>query len=257
MLKIRPSAQEAQAREARVGCGIGRLDDLLDGGLPAGSATLVIGPAFVGKELLPARFVLEGLRTGAPAVVVTTRTPVAMLRRKLAAIDPGYQGHEEAGLVRFVDAHSRLGGHGLDAGQRHAEFVDGPEDLEGIARAVDHAMGRFSEARSHRLVVDSLSTIAACARPEEALRFTHHLLARAQARRATCMLALERGMHPDPEIQGFLHLVDGAVELKREGGKALLHAQGLGLTEDRGWVEYSFTATDLHITGSFSVGRIR
>src|SRR5581483_7169188 len=73
---------------SKVEIGVRRLDDLLEGGLPAGSTTLVYGPPFLGKELLTRLFLLHGLRSGIPGILVLTSTATSDARQQLAQLDP-------------------------------------------------------------------------------------------------------------------------------------------------------------------------
>lgn len=58
------NAQPPAPGGARCGFGIKGLDRMLSGGLPAGSATLLLGPPGGGKTLLGLRFLAEGARLG-------------------------------------------------------------------------------------------------------------------------------------------------------------------------------------------------
>jgi circadian clock protein KaiC len=69
ILRRQPPSPPPPEAPARLGTGVAGLDELLGGGLPAGAAVLVAGPAGSGKSTLATQFVAAGLRRGEPAAV--------------------------------------------------------------------------------------------------------------------------------------------------------------------------------------------
>lgn len=240
----------------KISTGVKRLDELLDGGLPQGSATLVYGPPFIGKETLARLFLCAGLRAGAPGILVVTGASAAEARAQMGALDPHYAEAEKGGLVRFVDAYSRS--IGADEPSPGVEYVDGPFNLNELSTAVNTAQGKaLQQDHGHRLVLDSVSTLIAYTNPQTTFRFLQVFLGKARRAGATSLLLLEKGMHSEADVQMIKHLMDGVVEFKCENTKDFLHVEGIGVTEDRGWVEYRFTERTIELTGSFAAGRIR
>jgi KaiC/GvpD/RAD55 family RecA-like ATPase len=240
----------------KVETGVKRLDDLLDGGLPPSSTTLVYGPAFVGKEVLARLYFLRGLSLGQPGIFVLTGAAASDVRAQLAAMDPRYPQWEKDGLALFVDTYSRS--IGAEDDHPHAEYVDGPMNLNAVSLAVSNAQRKIiPDHPSHRMVFDSVSTLVTYANAQTTFRFLQVLVGKAKRAGATSLLLLQAGMHPDADVQTFKHLADGIVEVKSEGGTNLLHVLGVGVTENRGWVEYRFSEKTFDVVGSFAAGRIR
>lgn len=240
----------------KVETGVRRLDDMLDGGLPLGSTTLVYGPPFIGKELLTRLYALAAWRKGIPAILVLTGDAASDVRAQLGQLDPKYVEYERRGLVHYVDTYSRS--IGAEDDHPSTEYVDGPVNLNAVSLAVNNAQRKvIAEHAEHRLVVDSLSTIVTYTNAQTTFRFLQVLVGKAKRAGATSMLLLEQGMHADSEVQTFKHLADGVIEFRSEGATNLLNVMGLGVTENRGFVEYRFTPTTLDVTGSFAAGRIR
>lgn len=241
---------------ARVETGVKRLDDMLDGGIPAGATALLYGPPFIGKDVLARLFLLAGCRKGIPGILLLTGDAASDVRKQLAGMDPRYPEYEANGLVHFVDTYSRS----IGAEDEHpcCEYVDSPVNLNAVSLAVNNAQRKIiSQYAEHRLVVDSLSTIITYTNAQTTFRFLQILVGKAKRAGATTVMLLEQGMHADNEVQTFKHLADGVIEMKSEGPLNLLSILGLGVTENRGFVEYRFTPTSLDVTGSFSAGRIR
>lgn len=239
-----------------ISTGVRRLDELLRGGVPASSQTLIYGAPFLGKDVLAHGFALANLREERPAVFLLTNDAAVNVRKHLQTMDAAYATYEANGLVRFIDAYSRSLGIAED--QPHTEYVDGVLNLNGLSVAVNNAEKAAATGHEHHtLVVDSVSTIIAMTNPQTAFRFLQVLVGKTRMSGATGMLLLDHGMHTDAEVQMFKHLMSGVIELKQENGKNLLRVEGIGVTEDRSWVEYRFNGTSFEITGSFAAGRIR
>lgn len=65
----------------RSSTGLPGLDEMLDGGLPVGTATMVAGGAGTGKTLMGLHFINAGVAQGEPGVIVTFQENPAQLRR--------------------------------------------------------------------------------------------------------------------------------------------------------------------------------
>lgn len=229
---------------------------MLDGGVPLQSCTLAYGPPFIGKELLAKLFFLHGLRNGIPGIMVLTGAAASDVRQTLAEIDPKYPEWEKQGLAQFVDTYSRA--IGAEDDSPTTEYVDGPVNLNAVSLAVNNAQRKIiGEHPHHRLIFDSVSTLVTYTNAQTTFRFLQVLVGKAKRAGATSMLLLEQGMHTDAEVQMFKHLTDGVIELKTEGPNTMLSVIGIGVTENRGWVEYRFTDSSIEVTGSFAAGRIR
>ena len=236
--------------------GIKRLDELLKGGLPERSSTLLYGAPFLGKEVLVRQYILTNLEKKVPAVVVLTDASASDVRKQLAAMDSKYPLYEKAGLIRFVDTYSRS----IGIAENHAciEYVDGLMNFNAVSLAINNAEREFiREYPQHAFVLDSVSTVIAYTNAATAFRYLQVLLGKTKAAGATGLLTLSQGMHADAEVQMVKHLVDGIIELRSDQGKNLLHIEGAGTVDSRGWVEYRLAENAVEITGSFAAGRIR
>lgn len=233
-----------------------RLDDLLDGGLPPNSTTLVFGPPFLGKEVLTKLYLLHGLRNGIPGIMILTGEAASDVRAKLTALEPTFPELEKRGLAHFVDTYSRS--IGAEDDQPNCEYVDGPVNLNAVSLAVNNAQRKIiADHPHHRVVFDSVSTLITYTNAQTTFRFLQVLIGKAKRAGATSLLLLEQGMHSDAEVQTFKHLCDGVIETKSEGPTTMISVMGVGVTENRGWIEYKFTEKSFDLVGSFAAGRIR
>ncbi len=184
----------------RVPTGIKRLDSLLEGGIPAGSAVMVYGPPFLGKETLARRYVLASLAAGLPAVYVLTNAATDEVRADLLAADPRYKQAEDDHRARFVDTYSR--GIGAADSFKDAVYLDGALDLNGISLAVNKAQAAImGKHEAHALVVDSVSTLIAYSNAQTAFRFLQTLIGRTRRVGATGLYLMDQGMHTDADVR--------------------------------------------------------
>jgi KaiC/GvpD/RAD55 family RecA-like ATPase len=159
--------------------GVRRLDDMLDGGLPVNSCTLIYGPPFIGKEVLTRLFFLSGLRQGIPGILIVTGTAASDVRQQLALLDPKYPEWEKAGLAQFVDTYSKS--IGAEDDSPVTEYVDGPVNLNAISLAVNNAQRKIiGEHATHRLVFDSVSTLVTYTNAQTTFRFLQVLVGKAK-----------------------------------------------------------------------------
>jgi KaiC/GvpD/RAD55 family RecA-like ATPase len=236
--------------------GVTRLDDLLGGGIPVGSATLVYGPPFIGKEVMARRAILAGLEDGVPALLVLANATAADTLHAFAAMDAKFEDYTGKGLVRVVDAYSRA--VGADDPMEGVTYVDNAVDLNAVSVAVNDAQRAFiRDHDQHRALIDSVSTLMAYTNPQTTFRFLQVLLGKMKRAGATTFLLMDAGMHSDTDVQMMKHVTQGVLEVKTENDRTLARVEGLGVTANPGWVAYRFTDTDVDLTGSFTAGRIR
>jgi len=88
-----------------VSTGSGELDALLGGGLSPGTATLLVGPAGVGKTTATVQCVLAALERGSPAVYFLFDERLPTLLKRSAALGMDLQPHLDSGLleIRAID----------------------------------------------------------------------------------------------------------------------------------------------------------
>ena len=247
-LKLEISTEKAKTGNAR-------LDDLLMGGVPFGSNVLCIGPAFIGKETLIDRFLLEGLQKGIPSLVVTTDISPQEIREEMNYIAPGVEQFEKMGLLRYIDVYSKS--MGIQDEDPYTVYVDHPTDYAGINRAIEMLTKQFREkSPTYRMAVRSISTLVTYSDPTSTYKFLQAVTGKVKRAKIVSMFTMDRGMHSDTEIQTLAHLMDGSVEFKTDGVKTFLSVQGLTDVQSRAWIQYTYTKKGLNI-GSFALDHIR
>jgi KaiC/GvpD/RAD55 family RecA-like ATPase len=243
--------------EVKVKSGVRRLDDLLYGGFPAGAQLLLNGPAHTGKDILARLFSVEGLKLGIPSIWVVTDKTWNQVRDDLVGLYPKYEEAEKAGMVRFVDLYSRsVGSTQSNPAVRLLSSTD-KGVLEQLAQTVNGLTEELKEKYpTYRLIFESVSTVTAYLDTTATFRFLQPFIGRRKIDQAVSYYVLDRGMHSDADLETLEHMVDGSLNLKIEQLKTFLSLKGVGETQSRAWIGYTFTKRSLNL-GSFSLDHIR
>src|SRR5690606_10874196 len=124
---------------SRLSTGVAGLDELLGGGVPKLSTTVVMGGTGTGKTLLGLHFLLEGARRGEVGVLFTLEETLDQLRRIADAYGFDLSRFEEEGLLHLV--------------------YTPPIELS-TDKFLDRARDLAAEVEAKRAVLDSLSSLA-------------------------------------------------------------------------------------------------
>ena len=251
-------AVETECAEEKVKTGIDRLDDLMLGGMPFSSNVLYVGPPFIGKETAMMMFVSEGLKKGVPAILITTSHPPVEVSRQIAPIMPTFLEFDQLGLVHWIDATGSQNDLGPPSSGSHVIRVSGPEDFDGISKALDGILEGI-ERDGHpycRLAYWSLSMSVSRTDEKDAYHFIQTMAAKMRQTKAVGVYALERGMHTEQQLESIQHQMTGAVLFKTETKKTMLSVHGVCDVQTRDWIDYKHTNKAVMI-GAFSLERIR
>lgn len=179
--------------------GVEGLDALLPEGLSYDLQLMVQGDTGVGKSVLAAQFLYEGLVVGDACVYLACDEPPAQMRLHMAGFRLGTAAYERSGQLLMVDAYGR-------ELSREPRVVPDPFNLDELflyeKRALDEAL---ASGRRVRLVVDSLSSVLAANRPLDILEFASHRLRYLRARRIFTLDAFVSGVLDERTLAGLAH----------------------------------------------------
>jgi hypothetical protein len=254
------SSRPAPLKDGRASTGLGRLDELLLGGLPPKAQVILIGPPFTGKEILLYTFLSEGLKRGESVIVVSTSRGPGEVAQEIGMVMPQFREFEQLGRVHWIDASnpSATPTLGESGGAVHA-VVKGPGDYAGILAALAAAVkrgGSGGKERSYRVGVMSLSACIAQGDEKSTFTFLPNIVGILKQRNAMGLYLVDPGTLSDAQVESTLSRMEGAVHFKQDRGKTVLSIQGLGEVATRDWVEYRATNRSLTL-GSFALERIR
>ena len=184
-----------QTSYPRIETGVRNLDMILDGGLPAGSATVISGPPGGGKTILAQQVCFHHGTAARPAIYFSTLSePTAKTLRHLSQFSFYDQAKVDSGAVRFIDLGVILRSDGLE-------------------RASALLMGHIKSARPSLVVVDSFKVFDDMARSREEVRkFSYELAVGLMAWEVTALLVGEYG--PDDVVSyPLFSVVDGMITM--------------------------------------------
>jgi len=173
----RPSAQAVPG--APLATGVPALDELLGGGLPAGTATAVVGPAGIGKTTIAMHFLSQSSAAERGLHFGFFESPAQLLAK--------------ADRLGLDFAQKMAGGHLEVMWQPRGEHI-----LDELAyRLLDTVRDRAVK----RVVIDGLAAFLDCATDQERLgRLLVCLMNELAARGATTLLTLEGPESPGPRM---------------------------------------------------------
>jgi circadian clock protein KaiC len=190
----------------RLAFGVVGLDEMLRGGLPAGSTTLVLGTPGAGKTLAGLHFLVAGARRGEPGLVATFHEPPDALATKGAGVGLELGAHLESGLLRVL--WQPAAEQSLDAWAHE------------LLRLVD-------QHRPCRVVLESLVELERLVRhaPERLAPFLTALVGRLTAAGATTLVTAEIGTVIGQEVRvpTLSAAVDNALLLRYVELRSQLH----------------------------------
>jgi circadian clock protein KaiC len=131
-----PAAPDRAEPCGRLSTGVAALDEMMDGGIPAGDSVLVAGPSGAGKSVLAAQFIASGAAAGEPGVLVV------------------FEEHPKEYVRRAMQL-------GIDLAARVEEGVLEVIYLRPLDLSPDETLFEIGEAvrrlRAKRVVIDSMS----------------------------------------------------------------------------------------------------
>jgi circadian clock protein KaiC len=130
---------EPEAPDERVRTGAKGLDEMLGGGLPRASSTVVLGGTGTGKTLLGLQFLVEGAANGEPGILFTLEETSNQLRHIARGFGWDLRRFEEQGLFTF----------------RYVSPVELSTDC-----FLDQARQEVERLGARRVVLDSLTSMA-------------------------------------------------------------------------------------------------
>jgi len=235
--------------------GIDRLDELLKGGIPEVTNTLLYAPPFIGKETILKNFVLSGLRGGEPVIFVLTDKSFSEMREEMQGMDKNFIQYENEGKVKYIDVYSK--GVELQEEGQNVIFVDSPINRERITASIISTEREFAKKyERHRLIFDSISTLIVYSDAKAVFRFLQVVSGTCKRLGATSIFSMTRGMHEEIEVQTIKHLMDGVIEMREEGSRMQIRVQGCGEVVSRNWIDYVLEKDEIKLTGAFRMSRV-
>jgi circadian clock protein KaiC len=216
----------------KIGSGVAGLDDVLDGGVPAGRLYLLEGDPGTGKTTLALQFLLDGRRAGERVAFITLSE--SRMELTASAASHGWS-LDDVEIREYVAAADALSPDGQVTMFR-------PSEVE-LLETVRHLLHDIEAINPDRVVVDSLSELRLLA--QDSFRYRRQLLALKEfflSRQCTVLLlddrtAGDRDRHVQSIVHGVIHLEQLAPEYGSERRRLRL-SKIRGTSYRGGWHDY-------------------
>jgi circadian clock protein KaiC len=241
-----PKRAPRDGKAARKSTGVAGLDDMLGGGLPACSATLLLGPTGVGKTAMGLQF-LAGCTAEEPGLILGFYEPPEQVFGRAASLAPAIPALVESGVVDMIwqspseDVMDRVASdmisHIRNRGVRRL-LVDGllgfrdmtvnPDRLAGFYRALTNELRALGVTIIYTMEAPELvgpimrAPIARLTPVAENLILLRYVEHHAQLKRLISVMKL-RDSQFDPRLRAF-EILEGGVVIgdSFDGERALL-----------------------------------
>jgi len=216
----------------RISTGVIGLNQLLKGGIPAGSMVLVIGAPGSGKSTLGKQFLFDSLTRQRPSVLVDTFEPLELAKETMAAL--GWGGPILDQMI-FLDCYS------WRTGQVKQKYSASPKNLTDSSLVLSDLLREMIDASSRaRFVIDSFSDFVLHAGAAQAQKFLESIKAKLAERRVTSLVMLEAGVHEEKVNAVLEYVTDGTIRMQyEEQGRSLMVSRMLGTPATMKWIPFT------------------
>ncbi len=223
------AGQEAQRRSILTG--VKSVDAVLDGGLPAASNILLIGPVGSGKSCFCRNFLAEGLGQYESCMLVTIDDAPSLVRKELDGLLGGQKltYYEVSNVLAIVDAFSWC-----------AEVKEvAKKSPDGSFCNINHLLTLMAKAgvaigqnpitrKGGRRVIDSISKLFTMFEPATVERFLRQTTRAATTQGSVCTIfVLEKGTVQEDIVNNIIPLMDGVFESKLKDDNILLRVSSI------------------------------
>ena len=217
----------------RLPLGVPDLDQMMLGGIPAGSLCLVLGPPGAGKSILSKRFLYSSVEAKKDAFLVATSEGED---RVLETMQLFNWDHGVEKYLRFLDCYSWKSGKSKS---KYSASLTSLTDVSvGITSIIDDA-GVEPEDEA-RIVIDSFTDVINYGGAERALRLLDTVHTKLQTRGVTGLVLLEEGVHDEKTVKSVEYATDGTIRMKfSEQGRFMMVSRLTATPLSPKWIAFT------------------
>jgi len=210
---------EELRQNSKVPIGFPVLDEAIGGGLPRGINVLLLGPPISSKEIFSKKFTHVGILEGDACIFTTTDRTAEEQEREFSELNMGIEEAKKEERIVFIDMYSKT--VGLETEEiPYIKRASSIMDLSGYNVIVRDLLKEFwMRHKPVRFVFDTLTSLFTYNKPETVSRFLHALFGRLRASQSNGLFLFDRETHPQEVEHILMTLVDGVLEMKKEGGE--------------------------------------
>ena len=189
----------------KIKSGIESLDDMAKGGLPAGSAIMILGQPGTGKSTFLREFIGQSIKEREKCIYVLSNSSPEDVKENMEKFgwDIKYKD------VRFIlyDGFVR---------DDTTDIVGNFNDLIDVSYHIEQLLIKDEKHKIKRIVIDELSYFYLMNKKEDVFKFLQKVLQTARKTKNTCLIEIQRGILEDSIVTAIESLTDGTIELKKE-----------------------------------------
>jgi KaiC/GvpD/RAD55 family RecA-like ATPase len=217
----------------RVSVGVRALNQILVGGLPKGSVTLVLGPPGSGKSVFSKRFLMEGIRVKDPSVLISTSETYDTVMETILSF--GWDKELFKSII-FVDCYSwRIGGSNI----KYKASLSSPNEVSIVIGEVIEKELKNSN-NNPRLVFDSFTDVIKYVGPESALKLMDAIRLKLHSNKITSLILLEEGVHDARTVAALEYSTDGTIKMNySEKGRYMMVSRMIATPITLRWIPFT------------------
>jgi len=217
----------------RLPIGVPDMDQMMLGGMPIGSLSLVLGPPGAGKSILSKRFLYTGIEEKKDAFLVATSEGEdrALETMELFNWNRGVEKY-----MHFLDCYSWKSGKSKS---KYSASLTSLTDLSvGITSIIDDAGVQPED--DARIVMDSFTDVINYGGAERALRLLDTIHTKLQTRGVTGLVLLEEGVHDEKTVKSVEYATDGTIRMKfSEQGRFMMVSRLAATPLSPKWIAFT------------------
>jgi len=200
-----------------------------------GKAVILVGPPLSGKDELIYRYIDYLLNKNEPVVSISTDSSPEEAKKEMMKSKIFVTKFEDSGILHHIDCYSKNAGDSV-SDTSAVKRVSSPLALNEISIALSNIESELHPNYPvHRVVFKSLSTLLMYSNANAVGRFIQVFIAKIKKAGGGILFTVEEGMHEPGVLVTLEHLMDGIIEIKKDGAKVMVKARGIEGLED--WTE--------------------
>ncbi|MFQ6051383.1 MAG: RAD55 family ATPase [Candidatus Hydrothermarchaeota archaeon] len=226
---------------------IENLDNILGGGIPAGSNIFLYGPPGSGKTSFSISVLSKNLENGVPCLCITMDESPRMVRERFADFGCDTKEFEDENLFQIIDCYTWRLGEWAESTEKR--FVSSLRDLNQLIRLFIESMEELKIVEKGGIVLfDTLSTLVMYAGLNLTYKATNSLTAMIREANAISFLVLEEGVHEERTMATLNYITEGTIRFKTEHERLYFRVERLKRSPHMThWIPFKLSSTGLEI----------
>lgn len=220
-------------------------DSLFGGAIPEGSNIFLIGQMGSGKSFFSRLFLAQGIKKDEKCMFICLDDDPSSVRKELSKHNLDVSAHENQKRMCLVDAYSWSGGR---AASTEKFAIKGSLDLSDLSTLIVDAgavLGQTDQQKEGgRRVIDSISSLFLNFDLPYVQRFLAFMARSGHFARVSTIFVVEEGACDRQSLNNIKYIMDGILDIKREGDRFLARPQALK------WAVAKTEWTDITLAGS-------